>query len=532
MQNYLLNQDYAHRCIDCNTYKGALTNFSCPEVVCSTTGTVLHLEMECCQGWDSYITHAATCGLYLVAGQGAVQVMPSLCHTSSLPFTLPCPATPSVQTEVTDRNNIRYVSYVVTEKQEFFGRVFNSPVSLPSPEVELGVVTIKTNSSRPCNLYRLEATYTDGRVAGTQPNYMTYLIAENVMGQHVDRPDARLSIPSEYLMLTRNPPQDLQWIGRTSSGVLVGVSFNRFYFTLPDQPFVWVGEYSLEQHRPLWLEIRGDDAVLFTDKDVPIYTLRLNPDQIMFERRELLTDQTLASIGSVSQGNAGIVYASHHGLMLLSGVPYGRNSLPSVKALPSFTGFDYKSLNPASIRGSIFGQFYIFTSDVASYLIDFGDDIIPLSESMSLTELKLNDTIQNATAFTHDGQWVYWSQQGSIYRWNPYHMPAKRIDQERTLDLNCCPFYYESSIMEGWFSAGLVESISDQSLTLTVSKVNGCKTQHIRTLTLPCKSFRLPACTTKSHFFYSISGCGTVREIRLNTSLTALTQEAANPTGN
>lgn len=518
-----VSSEYAHRAVDCNTYKGSLTNFSCPEEHCKTSGTVRYIDIACCQGWNTPITKATSCGITVVAGQGRAYVTDDTCSDHMLPFQLLCPPAPMATSTQENTNSTRYVSYFTTESHTFFGKTFQSPPSINTQKVQLGQVTIQTNSSKPCNIYRIEATYSDGRVAANQPTNMIYLIAENVMGSHVDTPDAPLKIPSEFLFKVRNPPQDIKFVGRITSGVLVAASEKSFYFTLPDHPFAWIGHYDLEHHQALWMEVRGDDVVIFTDQDILVYSYRPSTEGASFEMRELFTDQTLTSIESVSQGNAGIIYAAHNSLMLLSGVPFGRNSFPNVKSIPAFTGFDWDGLEPSSVKGSIFGQYYIFSSNVGAYLIDFTDDTYQQIELMTMTELDLKGTIKGATAFNHDGNYVYWHKDGVIYRWNPYDMPNKRIDEYRPQTSSCCPFYYVTDKKEGWFSAGEMRYEEGSEFEISVYKERCNKKQLVRTVKQRCEPFRLNPCTVKSDFFVEIKGCGTVHSVSLDTSLTSLT---------
>lgn len=530
---------YADACYDVKLWDGQLRNFPCPAVAC-TPGvevlTIMDVSGCSCLNWQTIVNEVYDCNLIFYTGDGAPKFTTAagICTGVEHAWNIPAPAAPTVAAVHCDTPDVRYVAYMVTQLVMVDGYLLESPVSPPTgwyAIAQAGSATVTgLTPAHPAavgfNIYRAESGFHAGGEDAT-PTVAGWFLAGTTAGTSFVDDLARFAPPASPLLLERgNPPADLYSLGRTDSGIFVGLSGAHLWFTLPGEPMTWHPTRRRSIH-PTWgapvaLKVHGDDVYVLTD-DLPVYyRTRLAESGPVFDRNVIQKHLPLVAINSLSSGVNGVVYASVDTLVQLNG---GKAmSLSS----PWFNHDDWRRIKPTTIAGTIHNDAYIFASETDAFLLEFGDSTFAENKRSQLVGLRLGGTIKQATAFKA-GKTVKWAQGGKVYEWDRLAAGPQAHSEQPPYENPCCPGFYRTGLVDanvsGTFTAGEVHTLPNTTVDLEVWRetTQAGERQVLRSLRVTNrKPFRLPAVKREEDTFVELTFCGTVTSLSVATSLTSL----------
>lgn len=323
------------------------------------------------------------------------------------------------------------------------------------------------------------------------------------------------------------PPADLQGITCTDYG-LAGFTDKCVWYTEPNQVHAWNRKKCLD-HKVKALKYWNDALYVFTE--AWIYRMQLNAGEggYDFGRPFRYGDKPLPLIGdsrSVSVGQAGIFYPSTMG-----GVLVNNNQAKVITA--RFAKDDWLCINPKTMQTAVFDYGVGMFTDVASYMMEFGDGTYDTQGELYQLPFKPD------AVYTDNQGILNYSIGTKWYKWDSCYTPKEPCDDAPiSLSECCCPYIWEgvplffdtqAKLQDGFieFQPGtgdvrleIFEPKCTEKILFEETFNEG--SEQCRKNRCHRKYFTFPLCEIEDQIAIRLTGCAHVRRVVLGSSRKAL----------
>lgn len=220
------------------------------------------------------------------------------------------------------------------------------------------------------------------------------------------------------------PPATLQGLTAINDGMFVGFVGNSLYFSEPGKPHAWPTKYIQVLEHPIVGLAAISGSLLVATEDYPYLLSGTNPG-VMDVRRIDARYPCVAS-RSIVNTNAGVIYATHDGLVLFS---IGSGPLLATKQLFNSETFE-DNLVPSTIVATYYDDMYVASHSTGSFtfeLTDAGGVFVDCDEVFSATWY---DPLANKLYFTK-------ANDQNVYLWDdPAEDPLTMEWKSKTFTIN------------------------------------------------------------------------------------------------
>lgn len=371
-------------------------------------------------------------------------------------------------------------------------------VTLPQPSAGWDIASIR--------LYRSASAFSDGLKADEVVTTAYLFVAElSAVAQTFTDDQLTDELVETNLSERYTPPPDgLENIMQLPHGVLAGSVGNQIWFCEPYQPQAWPVDYLLQLDDNV-IALKWDNGILYAMTDGHPYAIAETAGEDGIRKVTRFTQSApIVSRKSAVATSLGVVYASHNGLIGLSGEKI------SVITAPWYAQDDWQALLPYTMSGSWVDGNYIGFTCKTGFLFNLRDGI--QNDGIEHNDLMPLSLTANAVHTTRDGK-LYLAFGNVIHEWDagaeflPYRWRSK---------LN---------VAQGITNFAAAKITLD-SVPFPKIAPFGVKVRHIASGKVTferevkqSRPYRLPSNQKQMDFEIEVSGVETVREIRMATSM-------------
>ena len=534
---------------DADLHDGAIRPFKCPEVICDGGyGDVgfIYSSPECeCLGFANGPAIQGFCPTqhFTILNGGLYQTEIVDCdlvfYTAGSPIPpLPLVVAPIPECGACGASQVAYVTTIVTEH---VGMEVEGPPSPPTigfstnsdaPNIHLALTPLPAGPAyKAVNIYRTTSSFEEGSnlpvigdewVLVAQVPHTTTTFHDMIPISHTGKP------LTTYDPMIFPAPEGILHLTRTEDGIVVADK-HRLYISINGQPmFSYDGIVNIED------EIRDIQAVdnnilVLTDKSPVIVSYSNTQGLMSIERETLHRNTPLLNKKSVSRYGDRIYYASEYSLYVWQKGRFGSNVNSIITEL--MTPHQWKILGPETVVGTAHEYGYILTSGKLghSMMVEVhgdGTDTALQTHLMPISYI-------NAECFSlsHDGHILY-KEGDNLYQWDYRDIndcnPALQDSDTREMCKDCCPYWvrlYFDSEGKNHFRVMRVEfdERSDYSIGVSFDQSHFGGATPLETFDVTSsRGFNIPKFTSAQTHYVTLTGCGTITEVRFATAFADL----------
>lgn len=225
-----------------------------------------------------------------------------------------------------------------------------------------------------------------------------------------------------------SPPSDIYSIDSWREGRLVALSGNTIVMSEKAKPYAWNKKYTIAFDQSQARRLIATDRKAYVLTDGRPFTITLNGD-CDDKQKALDINDTFEPLPIISQRSAveylgGVVYASTHGLVLLSDLK------PQVITQDYYSSEQWQQIHPHTMIGVIHEGYYYGVTETTTIRYRMPDSIYSRDASTMLTTLSLSPTAMHLSnqgrlymSFDDERQGTYEWAQGDEYL--PMHWRSK-----------------------------------------------------------------------------------------------------------